>query len=84
MQIFDGSLLCCQTATSQKREIDIMKTDILIAGTGCSGLYCALQLPADMRITIITKSDAEDSDSFLAQGGICMLRDASDLLPVCR
>ncbi len=78
MQIFDGSLLCCQTATSQKREIDIMKTDILIAGTGCSGLYCALQLPADMRITIITKSDAEDSDSFLAQGGICMLRDASD------
>ena len=55
-----------------------MKTDILIAGTGCSGLYCALQLPKEMQITMITKSDLESSDSFLAQGGICMLRDASD------
>ncbi len=55
-----------------------MKTDILIVGSGCSGLYCALQLPADMQITLITKSNPEDSDSFLAQGGICTLRDESD------
>ena len=55
-----------------------MKTDILIVGSGCAGLYCALQLPRDKQITIITKSDAESSDSFLAQGGICMLRDEQD------
>lgn len=55
-----------------------MKTDILIAGTGCSGLYCALWLPKDKHITIITKSDLESSDSFLAQGGMCMLKDESD------
>lgn len=55
-----------------------MKTDILIAGCGCSGLYCALQLPRDKQITILTKSDTESNDSFLAQGGICMLRDESD------
>ncbi len=55
-----------------------MKTDILIIGSGCSGLYCALHLPEDMQITVITKSDLESSDSFLAQGGICMLRDESD------
>ena len=55
-----------------------MKTDILIVGSGCSGLYCALMLPRDKKITIITKSDAESSDSFLAQGGICMLKDESD------
>lgn len=55
-----------------------MKTDILIVGSGCSGLYCALQLPSELRITVITKSDLESSDSFLAQGGICMLRDESD------
>lgn len=55
-----------------------MKTDILIIGSGCSGLYCALHLPKDMQITVITKSDLESSDSFLAQGGICMLRDESD------
>lgn len=55
-----------------------MKTDILIVGSGCSGLYAAIHLPADKQITIITKSDLESSDSFLAQGGICMLRDEDD------
>lgn len=55
-----------------------MKTDVLIAGCGCSGLYCALQLPRDQQITVITKSDLESSDSFLAQGGMCMLKDESD------
>ena len=55
-----------------------MKTDILIAGSGCSGLYCALNLPCDKKITIITKSDAESSDSFLAQGGICVLKNEED------
>lgn len=55
-----------------------MKTDILIVGSGCSGLYCALYLPQDMRVTVITKSDLQSSDSFLAQGGICMLRDEED------
>lgn len=55
-----------------------MKTNILIIGSGCSGLYCALQLPADKKITIITKSDLESSDSFLAQGGMCMLKNDED------
>ncbi len=55
-----------------------MKTDILIVGSGCSGLYCALQLPRDKKITMITKADPESSDSYLAQGGICMLRDEDD------
>ena len=55
-----------------------MKTDILIVGSGCSGLYCALNLPRDRQITIITKSDLESSDSFLAQGGICMLKNEED------
>lgn len=55
-----------------------MKTDILIAGSGCAGLYCALHLPKDKEILIITKDKIEHSDSFLAQGGMCMLRDESD------
>ena len=55
-----------------------MKTDILIIGSGCSGLYCALHLPKTMQVTVITKSDLESSDSFLAQGGICMLKDEAD------
>ncbi|MBO5356773.1 MAG: L-aspartate oxidase [Clostridia bacterium] len=55
-----------------------MKTEILIVGTGCAGLYCALQLPGDKKITLITKSKVEESDSYLAQGGICILKDEND------
>ncbi len=55
-----------------------MDTDILIVGSGCSGLYCALHLPKDKKITIITKADAESNDSFLAQGGICVLKNDED------
>ena len=55
-----------------------IKTDIVIAGCGVSGLYSALNLPEDKKITIITKSKAEESDSFLAQGGICVLKDDDD------
>jgi len=54
------------------------KTDILIVGTGCAGLYCALNLPRNKKIMMITKADVESSDSFLAQGGMCMLKDESD------
>lgn len=55
-----------------------MRTDYLIVGSGCSGLYCALNLPKDRDVTIITKSDVESNDSFLAQGGICVLKDEND------
>ena len=37
-----------------------------------------MNLPDDKEIIMITKSDAESSDSFLAQGGICVLRDEQD------
>lgn len=55
-----------------------MKTDILIVGSGAAGLYCALNLPKDKNIIIVTKDKARRSDSFLAQGGICVLRDEKD------
>ena len=55
-----------------------MKTDVLIVGSGCSALYMALHLPEDLNILMVTKKEAELSDSFLAQGGICMLRNEDD------
>jgi len=55
-----------------------MKTDILIVGCGVAGLYCALNLPESKHITVITKDNAPKSDSYLAQGGICVLRDEGD------
>lgn len=58
-----------------------LTTDIVIVGTGVSGLYCALNLPDDKDILLITKAAVDESDSYLAQGGICMLRDDSDYEP---
>ena len=55
-----------------------MQEDVVIVGTGAAGLFAALNLPRDRKILIITKKDAESSDSFLAQGGICVLRDQTD------
>lgn len=55
-----------------------IETDVVIVGSGVAGLFSALNLPRDKRIVLITKSDLESSDSFLAQGGICVLRDEND------
>ena len=56
----------------------MIKADVAIIGSGVSGLYCALSLPESMDIVIFTKDETERSDSFLAQGGICMLKDEDD------
>lgn len=46
--------------------------DVVIVGTGAAGLYAALSLPRDLKILMITKDEVENSDSYLAQGGICV------------
>lgn len=53
-------------------------TDVVIVGTGVGGLFTAINLPSSVQAVLITKSDLESSDSFLAQGGICVLRDEED------
>ena len=55
-----------------------METDVLIVGSGCAGLYLAINLPREKRVTVITKADCFKSDSYLAQGGICMLKSPQD------
>ncbi|MBQ9983644.1 MAG: L-aspartate oxidase [Lachnospiraceae bacterium] len=52
--------------------------DVIIVGTGVAGLFATLHLPQDKQILLITKSEAEESDSFLAQGGICVLKNEDD------
>ena len=55
-----------------------INVDVVIAGTGVAGLFTALHLPADKRVLMICKEDMESCDSMLAQGGICVLKDADD------
>lgn len=52
--------------------------DVIIAGTGVAGCFAALHLPENMKVLMITKGELEESDSFLAQGGICVLRNEND------
>ncbi len=52
--------------------------DALIIGAGVAGLNCALHLPEAMRVLVVCKGGLKESDSFLAQGGICVLRDRGD------
>ena len=56
----------------------IIDADIVVVGSGVGGLFSTLNLPRDQKIVLITKSDLESSDSFLAQGGICVLRGEED------
>ncbi len=52
--------------------------DVIIAGSGIAGLFCALNLGREKNILVITKDALDQSDSFLAQGGICVQRDDDD------
>lgn len=52
--------------------------DVIIVGCGVAGCFAALHLPDDWNILMITKGDSEESDSFLAQGGICVLKSEDD------
>lgn len=53
-------------------------TDVVVVGTGVGGLFSALNIGKDRKVVLLTKADAESSDSFLAQGGICVQRDEED------
>ena len=54
------------------------KYDILIIGSGLAGVSTALELSEKYKIALVTKKKLEDSNSYLAQGGINVLKDESD------
>lgn len=54
------------------------KYDILIIGLGLAGVSTALELSKNYKIGLVTKKKLADSNSYLAQGGINVLKDESD------
>lgn len=52
--------------------------DVVIVGTGVSGLFAALNINREKNIVILTKAAPDETDSFLAQGGICVQADDDD------
>ena len=62
----------------QGEDMDV-STDVLIVGTGVSGLYSALNLKSDLRIIIVSKNKITETNTFLAQGGISTARNIEDI-----
>ena len=52
--------------------------DVIIVGTGVAGLFSALSISPKYKILMISKDKIKNSDSYLAQGGICTLKEPSD------
>ena len=58
-----------------------MKTyhgDVVIVGSGVAGIISALAFPRNYKVLLITKKRLRDSNSYLAQGGICVQRGEED------
>ena len=55
-----------------------IKKDVVVIGSGLSGLYTALHIDASYDIAIVSKDRAEISNSFLAQGGIASCMNIDD------
>lgn len=52
--------------------------DVIIVGTGLAGIFCSLNLSSHLKVLVITKQKIKDSNSFLAQGGISVLKSKED------
>lgn len=57
---------------------EFIRTDIVIVGSGVAGTFAALCLPQDKKVLVITKEKIKESDSYLAQGGVCVLKNIND------
>ena len=55
------------------------KYDVLIVGSGVSGLYCALNLDENLNVVVVSKSSLDNNNTYLAQGGISTARDKDDI-----
>ena len=45
-------------------------SDVVIVGSGLAGIYASLQLDSSLGVTVLTKGKWNESNSYMAQGGI--------------
>ena len=55
-----------------------LNCDVVIVGCGVSGCFAALHLCEKYKVIMLSKASFEESDSYLAQGGICCLKNEDD------
>ena len=56
----------------------MIKTDILIIGSGAAGMTAAIKLAENFKVSLITKNSLIDSSTWYAQGGIAAVIDSND------
>ena len=56
-----------------------MTYDVIIVGSGLAGLYAAAHIPKEKKVLIINKREAFKCNSFYAQGGVALAKDAADI-----
>jgi L-aspartate oxidase len=60
------------------KNMQVTDSDVLIVGSGIAGLYASLNIAPDKKSTLITKVDIQNSNSWLAQGGIAAVISPTD------
>src|SRR5690606_35306222 len=60
------------------REAEMKQADVIIIGNESAALQLAKELRHDLNVIILTKSKLENSNSYLAQGGIAAAISKSD------
>lgn len=53
--------------------------DVVIIGSGVSGLYCAVNLRKDLNVLVVCKDKITTTNTYLAQGGISVARNKEDI-----
>ena len=56
----------------------MLKTDVLIIGSGIAGLFAAIKISEFANVILVTKNDKAESNTNYAQGGIASVIDKSD------
>ena len=56
----------------------MIKTDVLIIGSGAAGMTAAIELSKNFEVTLISKNSLVDSSTWYAQGGIAAVIDEKD------
>ncbi len=79
--VFDAdknTKIATNTAANTAANIDAVRCDVLIVGSGLAGLTAALHLADTKRVVIVTKNALGDGASSWAQGGIAAVLSKED------
>lgn len=57
----------------------MQRYDVIIVGSGIAGLYCALNLPKNIKTLILCKDRPQECNTYYAQGGISVALDQLDI-----